>query len=93
VIIYELVCLRRPFPASSIGQLAMAISINEPEALPESTLGDDIRQLVRLSTLLPSYPAWAAGRAARNTELSLPDLILLVPDLCLTLCLCPPAML
>jgi hypothetical protein len=48
VIIYELVCLRRPFPASSIGQLAMAISINEPEALPESTLGDDIRQLVRL---------------------------------------------
>ena len=92
MIIYELVCLRRPFPASSIGQLAMAISINEPEALP-APLGDDIRQLVRLSTLLPPYPAWAAGRAARNTELSLPDLILLVPDLCLTLCLYPPAML
>lgn len=70
MIIYELVCLRRPFPASSIGQLAMAISINEPEALPESTLGEDIRQLVRLSTLLPSYPAWAAGLAVLPGKLS-----------------------
>ena len=62
----------------------MAISINEPEALPESS-GDDIRQLVRLrrprlNALLLSYPAWAAGCAGRNTELYLP---LSVPDLCL----------
>ena len=62
----------------------MAISINEPEALPESS-GDDIRQLVRLrrprlNALLPSYLAWAADCAGRNTELYLP---LSVPDLCL----------
>lgn len=40
VILYELLSLRRPFPASSIGQLAIAISTNEPEALPQSAPAD-----------------------------------------------------
>lgn len=46
VILYELLSLRRPFPATSIVQLAIAISGREAEALPESVPADAAR-LVR----------------------------------------------
>ena len=48
VILYELLSLRRPFPATSIVQLAFAISSREAEALPESAPAD-AAHLVRLT--------------------------------------------
>lgn len=81
VILFELLALRRPFPANNIGQLALAISTQSPSELPEGA-PKDAAALVELCLrkdpetrptarqLLDSSPlvSWADGAAPMPVE-------------------------